>query len=165
MFDHADDWLLKKFDAFVGWNRDRGRAGQWDLALASLDVSLLVLVAGAATSIHLQQRFNASTIMLMAMVPLYYGLITREQKIDIRRLRDRDNGALTARIKDANMRCWNLGTLLAIALVGGLSHYTVGDFSYMAAMMATNAAFYLKGALPPPPAPPKVETSLVPALQ
>lgn len=159
MIDKIDEWLLSRFDRFVGWNVHRGRADQWDLARAALDMGAALMATSVAFSIYLAPRVDLGVVAISVLLPIAFGVIYSRQKTDIERLRGRENGAVTSRVGEATARRSNIFFIMLIALFTALSR-DVDDVLFLMSMAVVDTTLYFKGALPPPPPTTMARTTL-----
>lgn len=150
MIDRIDAWTLGVFDSFVGWNRDRGRADQWTMAIAALDMALALLAAALAVIINDGSSSGYGALLLLVVMPFSFGFIYNRERKDIARLRSSANGAITARLRDGGTRRSNLVLLLIVTVAQSLSP-DIGGTMLLIAITVMDSALYLKGAMPPPP--------------
>lgn len=148
MLDKIDLWLLKRFDLFVAWNRDRGAADQWDLSCAAGDSAVAVNLGGA---VLMAQTFDGTVgeaflrmIMLGAIVSFAWS-----GRISIRRYRAMAQGSLVARLAEQPIRRFILllTLLIPLSLLEGVA---LDDVASAISILLVDCAMYLKAATPPP---------------
>lgn len=151
MLDRLDQWLLTRFDLFVGWNRDRGAGDQWQLARAAGDASLALNAAGMILLVQGGGGGDALDMAARILLLVAVGWSTIVGRRSVTRYERARDGALRARIVERPLRRI-LIVLTAAMLVSFLDHPAIDDVAVALSLMLLDASVYLKAATPPPPA-------------
>lgn len=146
--DRIDGMLLLQADRLTAWNRDRGRADQWRMAEASLDIAIWFIIA----SFVLRQIEDFSGFMLgfqVIMAWIFTRLRTRERASIARMERD-PMGAHRARVGEVQSRHLNVFLVILMTILN-IAMRDIGDILFMCGFCCITASLYLKAADPPPP--------------
>lgn len=148
--ERLDARLLGWADRFVAWNRDRGRADQWEMARASLDIGYAMLFATYLLALYATRTYFSTHALYLFLFAVFW-FVRKRETTSIRRLSSMKDGAARARITEARMRMGNALVFIALAALS-LIDTRVSDISFLIAIATFDAALYLKAAEPPPPA-------------
>ena len=152
LVERIDLALLVRADAFVAWNRDRGRADQWSLARACHDMAIALVLAAALVDASTSRTTSPLEMTGYAVIGALFLYVRRRERRIMDELSRARDGAMRARVEDADWRHTNILVVAGLALLGVIS-FAPADVPFIAAVVTMDASFYLKAAVPPPPAP------------
>lgn len=143
--------LLVRTDAFVGWNRDRGRADQWLLAAACLDMSIALVIAALLIETASNPGVSPLSQSGYIVIAFLFGFLRSRELRSISELSAKPEGAMQARVGEEDARRTNIVVMMALLAMSAISFGT-SDIAFLLAVATMGAAHYFKAAEPPPPA-------------
>lgn len=155
-----DQWLLTRFDMFVGWNRDRGASNQWNLSRAASDIAIAVNIAGIILLYQMPEAGATDIFMrfILLVSVIGAGMAGRHTVARYERVKD---GAMRARVIEQPLRRILIVLTIAMA-IANLDQLTLDDIAVDISLLLIVVSVYLKAAAPPPTAKrhePKVVTA------
>lgn len=151
VIEQLDQWILNRIDRFVAWNRDRGRADQWAIAEACLDMGFAMFVASFILTMFSDQPLSLLTSVFYVGLFFMLGFMRSHERRLIRRLSAAEKGSQQVRVGEASLRQTNL-VILAIMMLLWLPNADAGDVMFIVSVTVFDLTHYFKAADPPPPA-------------
>lgn len=150
LLERIDESLLHRFDTFVAWNLERGRADQWHLAAAAFDIGLGLLVAGFIVDLALSYQMMPWRQAFYIILLFIFGFAWSKERRSVHILSRREDGARRARIVETQKR---QNGIIAMTIVGAIimNSMAIADSTLFVTALIFEMGLYLKAAEPPPP--------------